>query len=305
MFKRFIIIFSVVSFSFLFLAESGYAASKKRKRKKRGGQWAIVKVDGAAVYKFPNFDAPVVEYFDKSKKVRISKKKYKAVNGLGIFYKVRIRRKVYGYITDVDVNVRGVVATPKPFKGGKSSPFGTDKLMEEESSPGSQGFYLTRYAGLGFSSINYSEKINGTSEAAQTSLFGLKMNGPLGIMGGMPLDVDLYIATRAPSFYDNYFIQHSGFMLHTSASIMVPAIELKSFMAYYLGGLSFIYTKFDVVPNTTPSLPAIDSQEMKLGILGGLGAAYRFGSFVLRGDLKYHYEKSGYMGFGASLQYQY
>ena len=49
-------------------------AKKRKNRGKRGGQTAVTVRDGVAVYKFPNFDAPILDYLSNGKRVRISKR---------------------------------------------------------------------------------------------------------------------------------------------------------------------------------------------------------------------------------------
>ena len=71
--------------------------SKKRRKRRDTGQSAIVIVDGSAVYQAQNFDAPVMEYLDRGKKVKISKKVYKGIGGLGTFYKIRLQKGVWIY----------------------------------------------------------------------------------------------------------------------------------------------------------------------------------------------------------------
>lgn len=283
---------------------------KPTKKKKKLAQWGYVKSDNAVVYQFPNFDSPIIESFPYKKKVRVSTRVYRGIGGLGAFYKVRIKRKVFGYVTDVDVSLVPIEQLEKQQQGNEA-PVDENNVwgsaqFDESDTPPPQSFFLTSYAGLGFSKLNYSEKVNNNTELGSISVLGLNYSGPTPLMGGFPLDIDVYFSAEAPSFYSNYFTSISGFMIHASGSIMVPAVEQKNWIVYYLGGVTLIYTSYAVIPNTTPSAPSIDSSELKMGPLAGLGGAMRFGErTVVRGSVKYYYEKESYLGFGASVQYRF
>ena len=286
---------------------------RKRKKRRNSGQAANVVVDGSAVYRAQNFDAPVMEYLDRGKKIRISKKVYPGIGGLGTFYKVRLRKGVYGYITDTDIEIsgtKGVLNTKKQLSRSKedSSPNPLeiqDSLEREEPSVNfGSSVYLTRFLGLSFSSVDYSETIAGSKKSSKESLFGLKLSGPGKVMGGMPLDIELKILASAPSFYSD-FSTASGYMLMGHAYAMFPIVlDTQRHVLYYQFGPMLKYTAFDV--KLDASSLNVDSQEISLGLGLGLGYALRFTKdWLVRFDAIYQNEAESYLEMSAALQMQY
>jgi hypothetical protein len=313
-------------FSFVAVSISGqrvFAAStdsitKKNVRRKDAGQSATIKVDGSAVYEVANFDSPVLQYMDRGKKVKISKKIYPGIGGLGAFYKIRIKKGVYGYIADTDAKV-----SRKKYSDGYRSADddGDDENLENDSDPMilqsrmfsdketeevSDSFYLTRYVGIVYSNVNYSEVLRNKAEISSVKMLGAKMSGPTKIMGGMPLDINLIFTTVAPSFYNNISNSTSGFMLISDALVALPLYESQRIVLYYGFGAMVRYSSWQVKLKSQPGKAAIDSQDLALGaaLLGGV--ALRLGAkLAIRADARYYYENEQYLSYGAALQFKY
>ena len=283
-----------------------------KKRPKDTGQNASIKIDGSAVYEYPNFDSPVVEYMDRDKSVKISKKIYPGIGGLGAFYKIRLRKGVFGYIADTDVLLKGGKSALSSDDESESDPLKIqEKMMGPDSEDsgaesGGDSLYLTRFLGLTYSNYNYVETLRKKSEEAATPLIGIKVSGPTKFLGGFPLDANFVFTTTAPDFYDEIASSTSGFMLIGDAAITIPLSESKRHIVYYGAGLLLRYSSWDVKLKSSPSSPAIDSQEVALGVLGLLGAGFTFTPKVmLKLDGKYNYEKEKYFAYGLSLQFRY
>lgn len=293
---------------------------KPKPKSKDAGQSALIKVDGSAIYEYPNFDSPVIEYMDRSKKVKISKKIYPGIGGLGAFYKIRVKKGVYGFIADTDAEVTGKKLSEK----GKSDDDDEDdqKLEEEGGADPTQlqssmygdsdesevkdSFYLTRYVGFSYATYNYAEVLRSQTEVAQTAMLGAKISGPLGVMGGIPLDVNILFATAAPDFYGEIASSTSGYMIISDALVTLPLYESKSALVYYGFGAMLRYSSWRVQLKNQPNKAAVDSQEIGIGAAAMAGAAFRLGQkFVLRGDGRYYYEKEKYFGYGLALQFKY
>ncbi|MCB0351397.1 MAG: hypothetical protein KDD38_09455 [Bdellovibrionales bacterium] len=303
-------------------ALSAFAApavkSKKTAKRKDAGQSAVIKVDGSAVYEVPNFDSPVLEYMDRGKQVKISKKIYPGIGGLGAFYKIRIKKGFYGYIADTDAEVS---RKGKSSRDGSDDDEDDDENLESETDPtklqsglfsenvqeeGADTFYLTRYIGFAYSSFNYSEVLRNQVETSPVKMLGMKMSGPTGIMGGMPLDMNVLFTTTAPNFYSDISDATSGFMLISDALVVLPLYESQRVILYYGFGAMLRYSSWQVKLKSQPGKAAIDSQELGLGAAVTGGAALRLGArLVLRADARYYYEKEPYLGYGAALQFKY
>ncbi len=294
-------------------------ASKAKTKTSDAGQAATIKVDGSAVYEVANFDSPVLEYMDRGKKVRISKKIYPGIGGLGAFYKIRIKKGVYGYIADTDAEVANKRYAEKDRSddedddddenlenGSDPTKFQSGIFSENDPDEKSDAFYLTRYVGFAFASYNYAEVIRNKTEVSQTSMLGVKLTGPTGYMGGMPLDINLLFTTTAPSFYSKVANSTSGFMLIGDALVTLPLYESKSILVFYGFGPVIRYSSWQVKLKKQTGKAPVDSQEMGLGVAVTGGAALRLGDrLALRADGRYYYEKEKYFGYGASLLFKY
>ena len=293
----------------------GNVRTKKKIRRVRPrdrGQVGKVSIEGAAVYEGPSFDAPVMEYLDRGKRVRISNKIYQGIGGLGSFYKIRVRRGVYGYITDVDVTLQKGVKRKRPepkaqrqeqIPGDPTQPMDMNEPIPSEFG---DSFYLTRFWGPAFYSVQYSETVRKQKETSSMTLFGAKISGPPGRFGGMPLDINLLVALSPPAFYDEIATDTSGLMLMGDALTMLPIIDKKTWILYYGFGLQLKYAKWEVTLKDFPNNDPIDSQEVTLGAALQLGAGFRVGRKIsLRTDLRYYYEKESYIAFGAAAQFKY
>lgn len=274
--------------------------AKKRKKKKKS-QSGVILVDGAAVYQYPNFDAPILDYLSKGRKVRITIKSYKGDGGFGNFYKVRIGKKKYGYIADTEIAPKNKPAAqamnyqqPNPRNGkGREKQNGPEVPQEQ--------MIFSRFMGLYVGSLNFSEEFEGRKLTEPVSVFGLKMNGPELIVS-MPIDFELLASPKAPEYYTKFADEvPSGFLLHSSISLPMPLMESKNNLSYLTFGLMATYTSFKVVIN---GKSPIDSQEVRMGAAFGIGMVHRFGRFAMRLEGKYFSEKTKYASAGLSLQMQ-
>lgn len=308
----------------MFALESFAQTQKRTATKKRDtGQNGVVVVDGAAVYESANFDSPVMDYLDRGKSVFISKKVYKGAGGLGAFYKMRVRKGVFGYITDVDVQISG---KPVRDQARRTNPKARPRPQESEVDPNDPtqlqpeleneapdepsnmgvGLYLTRYLGGVLNQYQYAEEIAKKSVSGSLTTFGVKMTGPGSYLGGLPIDYELNFATSYPSEFGKYYKSASGFMMIGHAMALLPATETKKFILYYGLGLMAKYTRFDVVLRSRPTTKPIDSQELAIGAAAQLGAAYAFTPrYVIRGDVRYYLERESYPGFAVAFQLKY
>ncbi|MEK6555605.1 MAG: hypothetical protein AABZ31_10220, partial [Bdellovibrionota bacterium] len=192
------------------LCFSPFAFSQtKKKAAKDPGQKAKVTVDGAAVYESANFDSPVMDYLDRGKGILVSRKVYRGAGGLGAFHKIRLRKGVFGYITDVDIQTSGkalnaaksssrpnppprVEADPAQSAVDANDPTQIQPELErnepEDDRNAGGGLYLTRYLSLNYATYDYAEKIGKKSNSGDLTMFGVKLTGPGSLMGGIPID---------------------------------------------------------------------------------------------------------------------
>jgi len=290
------------------------AAKKVPAKRSDPGQDANIKIDGSAIYEAPNFDSPVLDYLDQGKKVKISKRLYPGIGGLGAFYRIRVRPGVIGYITDTDVDIAGKsrssrTETPRDDNGDTlNDPLEIQQGMVDDGpkEPGNS-ILLTRYLGLTYNSYEYTEVLRNISETVATPMFGLKMSGPTGVMGGMPLDINAVFTSTAPTFYNKIATSTSGFMILADMLTQLPLYEGRSFLVFYGFGPVVRYSSWKVkLSKADPSLPPVPSEEVGIGLAANLGAALKLGQkLLIRVEGKYIYEQEKYLGFGAALQFKF
>jgi hypothetical protein len=274
-------------------ASKAPANGKGNKGKADKGQPATVAVDGAAVYEAPNFDSPVMEYLDQGKTFRVSTKVFPGSGGLGSFYKVRIRDGVYGYITDVDVEISGRKGSDAwKVEGKKGDDFegGSDTLD-------------SRYFGVSAVSVNYTEVIANQKKSAMTSLFGIRWIGPTGFFGGLPIDFEFVATNRAPQFYQDVASETSGYLMMSHLLMNFPLYAGTRNMLSLGLGPSFRFSMFDVrLSKMTPGIGSVDSQEAAFGAQANLGFLWGLTQrWALRFDGRYNYENEAYAGFSVSI----
>jgi hypothetical protein len=88
--------------------------------------------------------------------------------------------------------------------------------------------------------------------------------------------------------------------------LVLPFIERTDWLWTYGLGVMWTYTNYKVQIGNSK----FDSQEFRLGLDAGFGAAYRFGPahkkmYAIRMDAKYYFEKTRYYGFTTSFQTEY
>ncbi|USN48733.1 MAG: hypothetical protein H6626_06485 [Pseudobdellovibrionaceae bacterium] len=274
------------------------------------GQDAIVVVEGAAVYKFPNFDAPILEYFQNNKRVKISNKKYEGIGGLGSFYKIRIRKGLYGYITDIDVVIQPTSTSKRPAEKrpiekeeAPADPWANAAEAGYDAPVGGEPMFYRRYVGLYGGMLNFSEKVVDRFETESVTVFGLKVTGPGALFDGPPIDFEVGVSPSAPSYYSKLTSSPvKGFFIAGHLALMLPAIEKPQWYGYYGLGVMYVYAKYTIPADSV----SIDSQELRLGLSVLGGAVYQVTDrFFVRAGAKYYYEKAGYVGAELSIQTTY
>lgn len=300
-------------------------------------QLAEVSIDGAMVYKNSNFDAPVIAYLKKAKRVKISSRKY------GAFYRVLLKPGLIGYISDIDVKVvsRSTRNTRRRrprqrsrsrrdrdryqderFDDRRNRREKEDRFADEEESYEDQwgdskedrrknrrrgeSIFARRYIGGGAGIVNYKEEVLNQSLASNTNSIFAKATGPeLLFKGPYIFDVNLLVSLGPPAYYGEISeTGASGFFAFLDALFLYPYHNptYEKWAIYFGGGPLLAYSKFSGVTPVGEEDP-LDLQDLKLGISVMAGFSYEVGrDYVLKLEPKYYIEKNSFFGIFGSVQ---
>ena len=264
-------------FSLSASAQSSVAAKNQSKN-----QVGIVISPEAAVYSSADFDSEVIGQLQENQKVPMSNKRFKSKTDFGAFFKVKMPNGKIGYVADNDIQ-----------------PLRLKKKMDEEMGPADDdSLYFKKMVGGSLATVNFSEKFQGKTSSAQTTMFGFRVSGPDILGDSPPLDLNILVGIKPPSYYDGMSSGASGFFLLGDVGLIFPLMDWTKSMLNFGAGLMWTYTHFSVPINGK----TYTSDELRLGIDLSFGGAIRFDQLVIRGDVKYFIEKTQYSGLMLSLQ---
>lgn len=250
------------------------------------------------VYEKPNFDSVVVGMVRVGETYDISKNTFN-----NAFYKIRLKPGVLGYIADTDIQPLFKVASGsanRPEKNGK-------KTKKKSASKRSKTFEFTRFGGLTYALVDFTEDTLGGKPHENLGFLGAKISGPNVLLEGLlPMELNLLFYSGAPSYYAKATGRAAsgliflGNILFQSYWPQTPRV-----MTYFGFGPMFKYSKFDVEmkDSATTKYQSYSLEDMTLGAAFELGIAFRLGSAALRFDYQYFWEKQMYGGFTGALQW--
>lgn len=263
-------------------------------------QGAVIGVEGATVYQSPDFDSKVIVALPPGLKVSSSHRTFPGKGGLGLFYRVSYEKGRTGYVADTEL----IPEFKRKGKRPEKNPVFDDvESLRERALSGQEPIYMSRYMGVVGGMWNFTEKFKGRRVTSQDMLYGLRFSGPGVLSEVLPIDLNILFAPKPPSYYGLLSRSApSGFYVNTELSFLIPFAEENHYMLYGGLGVSTVYTKFrlEVEPGVF-----VDAQEVRVGGVGTLGLALRFGKWALRGDMRYYYEATSYLGFWGSLQHEF
>lgn len=273
--------------------------SKTKSAKNRSGQFGVIQADGAPVYLAADFDSKVIAELQAGTRVRSSKKVYKG-KGIGSFYKVKLANGKLGFVADSDI-IPEFKKINRPGHG-KKTVVNPDYRRVENQREGRESLYLTRYLGATVGRLNFSEKFSGQTYSSTNYMLGFKATGPGLLFDGPPTDFTFSFHWGAPSHYtDLTGKEATGFFVFSEVVPIFPISEWGNNLAYFGIGLMGTYTRFTVNARSS----TIDSQELRVGLEALLGYAYRFRKYAFKGELRYYFEKTQYLGLWAGWQFEY
>lgn len=253
---------------------------------------AIVITDGAMVYKNSDFDSQVLGYMQAGRAVKISSKKF------GAFYRVQLRQGVIGYISDVDVQVKGASGSLEETDKKKAD---KKKTAEKVRRPILNGSYL----GVTGSYSQYAETIDKKEYRENIMLYGIKYTGNMPFFDGPFLtDISVTTSMAAPEYYKKISdagTTPTGSIYLGDLLILFPMYEAGRDSAFYLGA-GMMWTVSNVtIKRAGISVPL---SELRIGGEVSFTMATRIGAVAVRFEPKYYFEKSNYYAGTIALQFE-
>ena len=153
------------------------------------------------VYKKPDFDSEVIYILKKEKKFYGTLETLEGLNGLGLFHKVRINAKTYGYVLDTDIlpidsknrkKSRLKKYSDKSSKDKDSSrSFFSDHKPFDENESYNKPFLHRSYIGGFVGATNYTLEVESASRKSLEWVLGFKISGPQLIIPNFLMDITL------------------------------------------------------------------------------------------------------------------
>ncbi len=291
----------------------------------KAAQLAEVITDGAMVYQHADFDSTVIGYLQRGQKVKVSNRTE------GPFYKVQFSEGNTGYVSDVDVKVKGsrrprqeeldiefddeaeIHTDDEDFEFDDSPPpnkyrnNNADKKYNSEASSARWGLsssYLVRYSYAG-------KEADGTAEimGADNNFFvyGLDINFPYHA-GGIYPNISIYVT---PFLTNSGKDRHKkdGYESYSGLALLIFNLTLAKELHRFTGGRAGIH--LGVGPTISSNLLKLKGEdradkpliETRLGVVGYLSLDYRFRNFNLIIKPTYYYEITHYFALAFGLSF--
>jgi len=257
-----------------------------------GAQKAMVVTEGAIVYRKADFDAPVIGYFQRGRKVAISTKRF------GAFYRVKFKQGLMGYISDVDVAFDGKGKMPE-LKRDPKNPDKEIRAAKPKKSPPWQATAIGPVVGM----IQYTELISQSELSSKITGFGVQLSMPFTLLDGpFSLETTFLYHSGAPSYYEQVSsTAPTGTIMFLDSVLTFPLSNFDGIAGAISVGAGPLINQSAI--EATIGGQAKDLKETKLGISVIGGASYRLNRLILKAEAKYFVEKASYFGFIGGLQY--
>ena len=255
------------------------------------------------VYKEASFDSRVMVTLKKGFRIYGIEKPRAAKDGFGLFHKVRLKKKIYGYIPDTAVEgfkKRGKLSKKSKLKDSKDNSISKRETVKKKSRKNS-GVPLPyqRAFGGGFSQIAYQVKTSTGKRSSNELFLNFKVSNTNWGRQRIPLDVTVLLAPNAPALFDPITQDASGYMTFLDITRPFEWRRGEKWSIYYGVGLVVSHFSFTVRQSGTD----IKSGGTDLGISGTLGGGYRvFSDYLLKFEGSYKKVGTDQIGVGLSLQ---
>lgn len=250
--------------------------------------------DPAFLYKEADFESEIIGTATAGEIYNVSK------GSKANFRKLRLKPGVVGFISNDDIKLVSESAAKKIKKTEA-------KKTEKKRERGTKSIEMTRYRGPVLQYTNYAEDIMGSLRRDSLLMYGAKISGYNTLIeGDIYTESNILFHWGAPKYYGDVTREGAeGWLLMTDFLLQSTFPQSRVHMLFVGVGPMFRYSHFNATirdPNTGKLL-SYGIDEMALGAVINGGLAYQFGSYALRLDGKYIWEKQKY--YAGSLAFQF
>lgn len=248
-----------------------------------------VKVESAYIYQEANFDAPIIADAKLGDQ-------FIAVSKLTPFLKIKLKSGGYGYISDVDVQFGKVKLAEKKKQKLIAAP-------KKKRKP----FADSRYRGPVVQYTQFTENTMGKERLDNLLFFGAKFSGYNTLIeGDVFVDSNILFFSGAPKYYNDVTGQSARGWVFMGDILFETALPQSRWHYVYYGfGPVFKFSHFEVALKNGNIVTSYSMDDMSLGAALNAGIAFRMNRYALRSDVKYIWEKTKYLAFGLSFQFDF
>lgn len=175
--------------------------------------------------------------------------------------------------------------------------------LEESREKRKQLMAYDRHMGLAIDSVQFTEDTMGATRTAPLTFFGFRMAGAETLFDGIvTADTHLLFAPTAPRYYQSVTGEGaSGFAFLGHFQLLTQNAINRDMIYHYGFGPMLKYSSFQLKRNGE----TFTADDVTLGAVFGFGLGFRFGSWALRPDFKYYWERSRYWSLGLGILWSY
>ena len=280
-------------------------------------QKAKIISDSALIYDRPDFDSTIIKEIPEGEVISVSHRKF------GPFNRVRLSEGTTGFIADNDFMTAEAEAKKNKkdkrkkeksqFDSSSDSDEGKEDLSDSEARAAEskkrkkRPFHMTRLRGPQLSWLKYREETMGDRVNEYMLMYGYRWTGPDLLMeGSMQTEWTLLGHYGAPQYYLEATGQDAtGFLLLSDIQwVNVNAVSDRT-LSFFSFGPMIRMNSYSVSLKNGSSTNSYTAQDFVIGAAFSVGIAQNFGSFALRSDFKYYWEKLQYWAIGLAAQFEF
>ena len=247
------------------------------------------------IYKDKNFDSEIISSISPGKFYYISNTTF------GPFYKIKINNKIVGYVSDIDIEIKGLgrikekafiddVAEPTNKKNKKKSQAPPDE--EEEDQSEDESVIHTSYQGFILNLVNYHEKTMDQNQVADLFAVGYRYIPYLSDFSAS-ISWDVNLAYGIPSYYkEKLAVSGQGITVWSGAQLInITPLGQNKTLRYGLGPFAK-YANY----NLSTAVQKYSLQELSVGLLIEAGFIFHLDLISFDLGLRYYWERETYGG---------